>query len=139
MKQINDWKFGVFFRNGMVFITREANKNCGAEIEINLPLDVHQAEEVISIVVEYCKKSGKQLSESTELHKFNREVQFRKRRSLLNSQNEIWRMVISDNLGRFPDDPDCEEGYKYQLSEDNGIGEEEFRRIYFSNTDNKVA
>lgn len=126
MKQINDWKLSVFYRNNLVFITNGADKYCGAELELNLPLDLKQAERLIDTIVQYCKDAEQSLSEAKKLNAFKRSVRFVKMHSLLVKDEQIWRIVFSDTKGRFPENPDCEEAYKGQLSKDNGMSDEEF-------------
>ncbi len=130
MREINDWKISIFYRNGLVFITSGADKYCGLEVELNLPLDLKQAERLIDTIVEVCREHKQALSEQKKFNAFKRPVRFKKMNSLLDTDKTIWRIVFADNNGRFPDDELCNDAYKNQCSIDNGISNEDFYNTY---------
>ena len=114
-----DWKIKNVYYEGIMYVTDGANKYCGYEIELYLSLDPVQARKLINNAVEICNKEQTQLSELTKMKLFNRQVTFRKMLSLTEEYEYVWRMVLTDDKGKLPEDPDCNPSFKNQVKQRN--------------------
>ncbi len=131
MTKKKDWRMSVFMRNGAVYISNGAAKYCGLEIELNLPLDLYRARELLDIIIESCRDENKSVHEIQKLNeRIKRPVRFEKMISLFDEKTLVWRIVFADSNNLFPEDPACESIYKRQLSVDNDMNYEEYLNQY---------
>lgn len=116
MRSIIDWDIKLNYRNGLVYLTSGADRYCGLEIELNLPLNFKQAEKIINTTVSDCKADRELISENLKITIYKREVSFRKMPSLSDPNKPVWRMFLTDEHGKHPEDPACDPIYRKQLS-----------------------
>lgn len=119
MNKSREWDINMYYRNGLVFFTTGASGYCGWDVELNLPLNFKQAGKILDRAVELCIAEKKILSERVKFSMYNREMSIRKFQSLVEPNQPVWRLILTDTEGRYPEDPNCELIFRKQISEDN--------------------
>ena len=121
MRILIDWEIKVSFQDGLVYLTEGAARYCGSEIELCLPLNFKQAKKIIDKTASDCKLRQEVISASKKFQMYHREVSFRKMHTLSDRTQDVWRMVLTDENGMFPEEPDCNPIYKKQLDETRAL------------------
>ena len=115
MEILIDWKILNVYYGGLVYFTVGASQYCGHEIEFKVNLNPDQAHELINAIVAKCKLEKLKIDKSRKMRFYNRDISFVKMKSFVDKGGYAWRMVVPDNDGLLPDNPECNLGFKGQL------------------------
>lgn len=115
MEILLDWKIMTVYYDGLVYFTKGAAQYCGLEIELKISLEPNQAKDIIDGIVAYCKINQCELDEFIKIKLYNRDIFFKKMKSLSEKGKDAWRIVLPDNYGNLPDDLMCNPDFKKQI------------------------
>lgn len=101
----------------ITYITQGAAKYCGWEVELNLPIKIHQANDFLDAVVTYCKIKKEPINPNVKVKEiFGVPVVFRVMPPLIGDEPLVLRLSFPDEKGLFPEDKDCEPLFKRQMA-----------------------
>lgn len=114
----------VFVDGGIVHHTQGAVKYCGKEIELVLPTSVDSAHAILNSIVEYCFANKVKL-ESGKITReiFGKPMMFVATEPLYTNEevDDVYRVVLTDKKGHFPDHPKCDTLFQRQLTQRIGL------------------
>lgn len=102
---------------GTVYYTTGAKKYCGKEIELKLPLSEENSVGILNRAVNFCKESEHKFSEGEEiagLLSIPVKVIEVMPSATKYPSDTVFRLLLADEKGKFPDDEDCNPVFKNQ-------------------------
>lgn len=110
-----DWGVTIENANPLVYVTSGAGKHCGKEIELNLPVNHQQARLLLNAAVVKCKGRRSIISSETKMELYSIPVIFIEVISFTRDDVRVWRMILPDEKGRYPNEAGCNPLFKGQI------------------------
>lgn len=114
-----DWIIhAVFDEKRTVFHTHDAKKYCGLEIELNLSATMETGKMILNTVVMHCSETKTPLKDGITLEKvFSVPIKVVKMKPIHGHdyKEDVYRIIVPDENGKFPGDVGCLPGYDAQL------------------------
>lgn len=117
MQKSHYWTIGRFISEDSIsYLTEDAKKFSGMEIEIKLPLREEHAVEFLNAVIIYCRIKEKPIEPNSIISEiFGVPVIFKVMKSMFGNQEHVLRILFPDTNGLYPDNEKCDSLFKKQL------------------------
>ena len=117
MKSNDYWSIcQVVLEDGIAYVTEDAKKYTGMEVELRLPIKEKHAVVFLNAVITYCRIKKEPIKPDTIIQDiFGVPVIFKVVESILGTEKHAMRLIFPDSKGFLPDNEKCDHVFKRQI------------------------